>query len=281
MEAPTDESASAFVARRVRDLAAELAARAVETVGSNDPEAVHKARVATRRLRALLLEFGDHAPAMVRERAVALKKAGRRLGVVRDLDVLIEAFAAREDAADFDPVLASLRERETIARKDLRRFLASGKFEALLGALASAEAEDALGAGPTAVEAFREAEARLERVAAEGAARLTEAPTDAHLHALRIVHKRLRYLHEAVRDLNPAALPPRDLKRRVRYHRDLQDKLGAHQDAVVRLETVAAMVPECATLARQAVRLLEELDASRRTVLTLLGLSDSAQDDVR
>ncbi|MCW5942826.1 MAG: CHAD domain-containing protein [Fimbriimonadaceae bacterium] len=270
-EAAPDEGAAEFIARRVRDLARELEARSTDALGSDDPEAVHKARVATRRLRALLIEFDPYVPATIRAKIGGLKKAGRRLGVVRDLDVLVAAFTARPDAVEFELVIRELTEREAKERRALRRYLARSGFSDLLATLSSAEPESL--AGPTALEAFREAEARLARVESAACDRLAGDPSDPSLHLLRIVHKRFRYLLESVRDLNPLPLAARDLKRRVRYHRDLQDRLGAHQDAVVRLETVAAMVPAHPGLSRQAVRLLDELDESRRAMLELLGVA--------
>src|SRR4029077_17095437 len=62
---------------------------------SDDPESVHKARVATRRLRSDLRTF---RPVLEREWSEPLRAElqwlGRALGKVRDADVLLDALAA-------------------------------------------------------------------------------------------------------------------------------------------------------------------------------------------
>src|SRR5690606_30776478 len=54
----------------------------------DDPEAVHDMRVATRRLRAALRVFGPYYdPGVIHPLDRGLRRAGRALGAVRDLDV--------------------------------------------------------------------------------------------------------------------------------------------------------------------------------------------------
>ena len=99
---------------------------------SDDSEAVHKARVATRRLRSDLRTFRP-----VLERAwseplrTELQWLGRALGKVRDADVLLDALAAHA---------AALPDEHQPAATQLRRRLAAGRRrdrEALLETLDS------------------------------------------------------------------------------------------------------------------------------------------------
>src|SRR5262245_4161081 len=61
----------------------------IKAIGHGDVEALHRARVATRRLRELLplLPFDPHTSRKLNRR---LRKATRELGTVRELDVLSE-----------------------------------------------------------------------------------------------------------------------------------------------------------------------------------------------
>ena len=93
---------------------------------SDDSEAVHKARVATRRLRSDLRTFRP-----VLERAwseplrAELQWLGRALGKVRDADVLLDALAAQAAALpdEHQPAATQLRRRLAAARRRDREAL--------------------------------------------------------------------------------------------------------------------------------------------------------------
>jgi len=204
-----------------------------------EPECLHDMRVATRRLRAALKVF---APALPPKKAAAIEKHLRwlaaALGPVRDLDVLLERFES--DSARVTPEarggLAQYREllwvRRRRARREMRRVLASRRYERLLRAM-----ERFLGAGPprrppaaarrpvlgAASAVIRE---RLSSVLDLGRQLSPDAP-DAELHQLRIRCKRLRYACDCFAELHPRRAA-RSAKRVAR----LQETLGAHQDAV-------------------------------------------------
>ena len=78
-----------------------------------DPEALHDMRVATRRMRAAFALFGAHFDKKTLKLfGKGLRRAGRTLGAVRDLDVLLDKARAHvvalppEQAGSLDPLLA-------------------------------------------------------------------------------------------------------------------------------------------------------------------------------
>jgi CHAD domain-containing protein len=85
----------------IGDRAAEVRSQAKKIDRDGEPEAVHDMRTATRRLRTAIQLYRDIAPPHDRRRIEAeLRRVGRRLGLVRDLDVLVEALAdvAQQDS---------------------------------------------------------------------------------------------------------------------------------------------------------------------------------------
>jgi CHAD domain-containing protein len=206
-------------------------------VRTGDADAVHDMRVATRRLRSTLRTF----------RAVLqpwqplrdeLKWLATALGDVRDGDVmgqrLADAVAAQPPELVVGPVAARLAQQaagETArARERLVAALDSPRYAALLASL-----DELAGAGPTrrvgkgrlrraARKALRRADRRLgaaDRAAVAGAG-------NERLHEGRKAYKRARYAVEAL--VPVAGRPASRLRRRLK---DLQDVLGAHQDAVI------------------------------------------------
>jgi CHAD domain-containing protein len=91
------------------------------SVRDGEVEAIHDARVATRRLRSMVRLFKALAPDVETQPAhQALKDAGRVLGNARDVDVALELAAEIETRAPvFALPLAALR--TTLVREQLRR----------------------------------------------------------------------------------------------------------------------------------------------------------------
>ncbi len=104
------------------DLAAMVRTRAEGVRAKVDEGAVHDLRTATRRLRTPMTIFGDDAGAAGRKAIEKeLRRVARRLGAVRDLDVLLVALTEASHAGAEQPLdpedVAPLRR----ARKDARR----------------------------------------------------------------------------------------------------------------------------------------------------------------
>jgi len=219
-----------------------------------DPEAVHQARVATRRLRSQLRTFRRALRPKVSKRlSGSLKELAGLLGEVRDLDVLAERFeSAREASGEpvsvpdrvVDDVLLKLsREREAVFGELVAEMDSEG-YRRLVAELEAFAAEPPFRkvAHRPAIDvlepAVREAWDGLERTVAE----LRVVPSDAELHQARIRAKRARYAAQAATPFSPPAC-----KKLAKRLGKLQDALGLLNDgvhAVDWLQRVAAMPPE-------------------------------------
>ncbi len=231
-----------------------LAAAPIAEEGSN-PEGVHQARVAIRRLRSALTLFrpaiGCTAVTDLKHRLGMLARA---LGPARDWDVFI-AGALGEIVAAFpdEPALASLARAAEAARAsayaEVRAVLAAPPFRLLTLDLAAAVAAPPWRAGndaeaaalrDTPLEEFAAAalSRRYKRLmrAGEGFAQL-DIPA---LHRLRIQAKRMRYAGELFGGLYGA-------KKRRRF----QKAVGAVQDALGHLNDTAVAAGLMRSLAKR------------------------------
>ncbi|HUF58642.1 MAG TPA: CHAD domain-containing protein [Actinomycetota bacterium] len=234
-----------------------------------DPEGVHKARVAARRLRSDLRTF---RPLLDREWAGALRAElrwlGRLLGPVRDAEVLGARLRGRVagmvslEVASAKVLLDGLENDRLAGRRRLLEALRSRRYEELVVRL---------------VRAAREPVARSERVErpavttgilmkrpwaklSGSATALGAGSSDAALHATRIDTKRVRYGAEALVTVFG--------KRATRFAsaaEALQEVFGEHQDAVVAMAWLAdrGMEADDQAVAFTAGRLAELETTSR------------------
>lgn len=212
-------------------------------VRRDEPDAVHKMRVTTRRLRSTLQAFGKVIP---RSRTAGLvgelRWLGEVLGESRDIEVL--SGHLRDDLAGYPPELVigpieariqgHFAPRRAAARTALLAALDSSRYFALLtelerviddpppGRAASRPAADAL---PAEVRrSYRRTARRM-----KAARRASPGPElDVALHEARKAAKRARYAGEAV---TPAL--GKKARRFTRQMKKLQSVLGDHQDAVI------------------------------------------------
>jgi CHAD domain-containing protein len=202
-----------------------------------DPEGVHQARVATRRLRSDLRTFRslvepDFATALRDE----LGWLAALLGEVRDGDVLLERLRRRiaelpeQERAGTDAVLATLEQDREAAHARLLETLRSERYVGLLERLVRAANNPDLSetADGPAVEVVPELVRRPWHSLKKRAKALDESPTDEQLHQVRIRTKRVRYAAEAVTPI--VGKPARTFARAAA---GLQEVLGDLQDAVV------------------------------------------------
>ena len=253
-----------------------------------DPEYLHQARVALRRLRSALGVFSPPVP----ERAIApvareLKWLASRLGPVRDWDVFIgeslppvvEAFGAHRGLKAFRARCKRLRRG---AGANARRAARSSRYRQLKRMLATwLASEDWLASrsgaarasvqGPVTGHARNVLEKRYQRVRKRG--RRLDKRSDAELHRLRIAVKKLRYATDFFSGLYQGKRV-RDMLRRLAR---LQDILGAMNDAAT-----AADLTERACAGARGASMLEArgmvLGWSRGRAATLRGeLKDAWQ----
>jgi CHAD domain-containing protein len=202
-----------------------------------EPEDVHQARVATRRMRSDLRTF---APLIDAAWASSLSEELRwlaaELGMVRDAEVLadrLQATAARLPAGDVEAgrhVADRLVAGVDGARERLLAALREPRYVALLDRLVEAAHAPALTAeadGPARKLLPALVELPWSKLWRDGR-RLDVHSPDEELHALRIRAKRVRYAAEAVAPVMGARA-----SRFAGAVTQLQTVLGEHQDGVI------------------------------------------------
>ena len=241
---PADTMAEAAV-KTLRFHLARMLEHEEGTALGEDPEELHVMRVSTRRMRMALRVFEEYLDGQaLRPVLKGLRRTGRVLGAVRDLDVFQEKTQdyldslPPERAGDLDGLLAACRAERERQREHLVDYLAGGRYRAFVERFAE------LLDGPLeALSAPPSAEPRPQRVsqvlpgvlykdmaivwAFEGQLGGLETPLP-RFHALRKGCKGLRYTLEFFEDvLGPGARPL------IKTVKGLQDHLGDLQDAVV------------------------------------------------
>ena len=217
----------------------------------DEPDAVHRMRVATRRLRAGLATY---RPLVDRSRTEPIRDElawlGSELGAARDAEVVRDRLRGRlsELAPDLvrGPVAARI-EQETVSRHEAAhsefvRALDGDRYLCLLDALdelmvrppvrncASRPARIGL------VRLVRDACRRVDRLVARADATTDPQQHDALLHELRRAAKRARYAAESV----APALGGR-ATRLAAAMEQIQEVLGEYQDSVTARPVIAAM----------------------------------------
>jgi CHAD domain-containing protein len=202
-----------------------------------DPEAVHQARVATRRLRSTLRSFRKLLePEWTTRLRDELKWLADLLGAVRDADVLLGRFEGHLEAlpeADAEAgrrLLRGLIERREADRGRLLAAMGESRYATLLDDLVAAALAPALlpGADQPAVEVMPALVAKPWRRLRKTVRAAGDDPTDEELHQVRIRAKRARYAAEAVEPVIG-----KQAERFADAAADLQDVLGDQHDAVV------------------------------------------------
>jgi len=201
-----------------------------------DPEAVHQARVATRKLRSHLRTFAPLLdPEWIDPLRTELGWLGLALGAVRDREVLLERLRERakglpeHDHRAAASLLAILEKEISDLRKKLMADLDSERYVELLerlvgAALNPATLPDADLAGVGTLPLLATGPWKRLRSAIR---QLPDHPTDPELHRIRILAKRARYAAEAVAPVAGVAAAA-FAKAAAR----LQTVLGEHQDSV-------------------------------------------------
>ena len=209
-------------ARFLRKQAKRLASQLEPVCRADHVEAVHQARVASRRLRAALEMFGECFPIESTDRwKKEIKRVTRRLGPARDRDVnilfLAEHLANLTDPAHTRGIAAMLgrleRDRarsQPKAVKAVEQLWRSGVLDEMLDAAQAicdrGKAKSVAVRSPVAVKRAEEFLAgRLDAVHAHADGLADPTNVDEH-HAMRIAAKKLRYTMEMVSPVFGSAL---------------------------------------------------------------------------
>jgi CHAD domain-containing protein len=217
------------------------------TRAGEDIEELHDMRVATRRMRAAFGVFADYVSLETTAPYLkGLKRTGRKLGAVRDLDVFWEKTthyleglpAGRE--IDLDPLHVAWQRERDRARDKMIAYLDSGRYERFREAFGTYLQSPHAGALPVSVDGIEPRPHRLRFVvplliyerlahvqAYDGWVTGPDVPLE-RLHALRIAAKGLRYTLEFFEEVLGS-----ETRALIEQVKGLQDHLGDLQDAVV------------------------------------------------
>jgi CHAD domain-containing protein len=251
--------------------------RMLHGVGKGNERAVHRTRVASRRLRELLpvlqLE-GEHAGDLGRR----LRKVSHRLGRLRELDVTVVLIEELRKSGGFEPnaldLVASVvsddreRARERLLAKwplrEIRRV--ESKLTALAEDLQAADRK--AGRSRTAARGvYWAVDARIHRRAGELSAAIEDAGAvylPERVHAVRVALKKFRYAVELANEITS------DKRRsaQLRVLKRSQDLLGRWHDRQVLIERVrqlqASLTPPSINMWRRLNRLVTLLETDCR-----------------
>jgi CHAD domain-containing protein len=229
-----------------------------------DPEAVHQARVATRRLRSDLGTLRDFVdPTWAKPLRAELRWFGAELGQVRDVEVLRERLtlhAALLPDTEADAARSAIRRLDADhvrARTELLRTLREPRYAQLHRALHDAVVEPRLtpAASRRAKDALPGAVKPTWRKLRRAVRALGPAPSDAALHQVRIRAKQCRYAAEVA--VPVIGRPAREFAAAMTR---IQEVLGEHQDGVVADGWLAKAAPECTPAEAYALGMLSEIE---------------------
>ena len=213
---------------------------------AGDPAAVHRLRIAARRIRAALTTCEPVLAVALDDLREELRWFGQVLGPVRDAQVLRERLRASLDTLPPDLVLGPVRRRldvelrrqERDALAAARLALRSERYYRLLDRLDDLVADVPLspaaeGAPRRVLPVLVRRDARRLRRAVQAVDRAAADRRDAALHEARKKAKRLRYAAELARPAGSARAG-----KLVRRAKRVQEELGRHQDSVMAREVL-------------------------------------------
>ncbi|HYA30644.1 MAG TPA: CHAD domain-containing protein [Acidobacteriota bacterium] len=245
--APADPSATISNQKKLLKLARKRLERFVTLVPkvlvNDDPEAIHDLRVWSRRLQqALRVVLPTPKPPKSKKAIRALRQLRQALGPCRNLDVNIDLIKEKRKHASagivqrsWDAVQTELEERREgligRARRDLTQHDVFAFIERITSLIENADD------GIDPVEILAKAAAKSMNAWEEAFKLAYEQRDEAHLHALRIASKQLRYRAELLADLGQNQAKPL-----VTALKELQTVLGDWHDRCVLLHYVAEFI---------------------------------------
>jgi inorganic triphosphatase YgiF len=246
----------------------QLEANEAGALAGDDPEYLHQARVAMRRLRTALRVFRDVLGRGFAKRIEAeLRAVAQATGPARDWDVLATRtlpalLATHTNAAESRAITARVAAQRGAARDEMRGVLRSPRHARLLLALARRLTQGARGrAAHAPLDEFSAASARTRHRKLVSRARDIGRLDATERHRLRVEAKRVRYAIEALAPM----LPAKRVKAYLKAIAALQDDLGEANDAVVAVARLAEIGMPEALVARVRGRLqARERAAARR-----------------
>jgi CHAD domain-containing protein len=260
----SEATVSAIVQRAITQSYERLIAHESDLRISDDPESVHQARVATRRLRSDLQTFSALVdPEWATDLRAELRWLGAELGAVRDLEVRRDRL--REHAGQLPTAEAEAARRvvrrldadRAAARSDLVATLTQARFAHLRVKLGDAAAHPAItdaGRACGSAELTRVVRKRWRKLR-RAVRQLGDHPSDEALHLVRVRAKQCRYAAEAC---EPAF--GKRARRLARAMTKVQDLLGEHHDAVTAGAWLTKTAHECSPAEAYAIGMLAQIE---------------------
>ncbi len=212
-----------------------------------DPEELHQLRVTARRIDATLALFKRQLPAALARARKSTKAVLRNLGAARDLDVQLGDLAhycetlSEEERAAAEPLRALLERERAHARTRMLRSLDAEPTRRWLETLSQAtgaEQSGANGAEPVMVVMPERVRRRFRKLR-RSVRKLRPKSSMEEYHLVRRRAKQFRYATECGAGM--FGKPADDMLKSLRR---LQDKLGAHQDACIAQNRLAAIAAD-------------------------------------
>jgi len=272
--------ANTWALQTVRRLWADFMAREPGTLRGEDPEQLHRMRVAHRRLRTAIGSFATVLPVELVAADDELRWIGQELGAVRDLDVQMEAMRDTASSLEASPetigtLLAAVNQERQHARQRMLEALVSKRFEGLVLRIARSLREQvtatSAGNSPTIGELAPAILADRYRRFRKAARALRPKSPPLAYHNARRRARRLRFATEFVEDIYG-----KSAAELIEAATDLQDVFGDHQDCYAAIELRARV---CSSLEEPALALAAELDA--RALERAAGLRRAAPDAIK
>jgi CHAD domain-containing protein len=218
----------------------------------HDPEALHQLRVTARRIDATLGLFKHELPMSLSHTRKTAKTVLRALGAARDLDVQVAQLAhycaglPEHERSAAEPLQGRLEAERVRARARMIRALDSAPTRRWLETLTLASAQASAGNGAFADRAMLVMPQRVRRrfrKLRRSVRRLHIKSSMEDYHAVRRRAKQLRYAIEC-----GAGMFGKPAEETLKALRRLQDKLGAHQDAYMARNRLAALAADPANV---------------------------------
>jgi CHAD domain-containing protein len=216
----------------------------------HDPEALHQLRVTARRIDATLALFKHQLPPTLSHARKTAKTVLRTLGAARDFDVQLAeltrycAGLPEHERSAAEPLKARLEAERVRARVRMIRALDSEPTRRWLETLGLASAQAAADNGALADRALlvmpEGVRCRFRKLR-KSVRRLRTKSSMEDYHAVRRRAKQLRYAIES-----GAGMFGKPADEALKALRRLQDKLGAHQDAYIARNRLAALAADSA-----------------------------------
>lgn len=273
---PEDTMAEAGRKILLADFVQMLEREAGSRVGE-DIEHVHQMRVATRRIRsAFRLLEAYYKPKSIQPFTRDLREIARRLGKIRDLDVMIDDLQQYQDQQPpeqqhvFDSIIERLDRRRRRARRKLVRFLDGPQYQTFIEQYArfltkpgkGVRSLDGDGVMPYQVRHVLPPLVHQHLAAVRAYDTVINNGDQLTLHALRIEFKRLRYALSYFTDVLGASV-----KDYVGEIKTMQDHLGRLNDAYVAVERLQSLLDEDDLSDEQTTLIhayIDQLDADQR-----------------